>query len=186
MENLIIEIIYFLITKLAINQYENNMIYNTGIDILQFLYFIALFAITLYFLISQKKQSTLLINSTVFLVLYSLILRIFMEEITEIFTPIQGIVNFAKYAGKIYLLGLPFVAFRVLETQKNPPKNHVIFFQIIFFCLLTILFKNFFGLNGILYSVPFFEFICFVRIIFCHLAHNIIQGGFHGRFNNFK
>lgn len=186
MKNLIVTIVYFLITKLNIYQYDNTLIYQAGIDVLQFLYFVALFAVNLYLLTSTKKRPTLLICSTIFLILYSLILRILLEEIAEFFTPVQGIINFAKYAGKIYFIGLPFASFRILETQTKPPKNYIIFLRIILFSIITILLKKFFGLNGILYSLPFYEFISFCRIIFTHFIHNIKQGGFYGRFNNFK
>lgn len=186
MRNLIVTIIYFLITKLTIYQYNNNLIYQAGIDVLQFLYFVALFAVNLYLLTNTKKRSTLLIYSTIFLIVYSFLLRMFIEQIAKCFTPIQGIQNFAKYAGKIYFISLPFASFQILEMQTNPPKIYIIFLKVILFDSITIFFQKIFGLNGILYCLPFYEFICFCRIIFTHLIHTIKQGGFYGRFNNFK
>ncbi len=174
-----IEIIYFLIVRISIHQYDYNNIYHSGIDIIQFLYFIALFIVTLYFSISHKKKSTLLINSTIFLIIYSTILRIFIKSIAVYFTNIQGIINFANYAGKIYFICLPLSSFRLLCSKNS-------FFNIILFFITTVLFQTFFDLNGLLYSIPFYEFICFSRIVINYFTQTIKQGGFYGRFNNFK
>ncbi len=166
-----LEIIYLLMIKINIIQFANP-IYHTGIDVIQFLYFGAVFILYLYFSIRPKKAPTLLKNATIFLIFYSIFLHFSLEKIAANFTTISGTINFIKYAGKIYFICLPLISFRIWAEQTNPPKKIFIFVKIFLFSLLTFCLQKLFGLNGILYSVPLFEFICFCQIILKNFTHN--------------
>ncbi len=149
-----------------------NSIYNAGIDVIQFLYFEAIFILYLYFSISQKKPSSLLKNATIFLIFYSIFLHFALEKIATNFTTILGVINFIKYAGKIYFICLPLISFRIWEEQNNSTKKYFTFLKIFLFFLFIICLQKLFGLNGILYSVPLFEFIYFCQIILKNFTHN--------------
>lgn len=156
------ELFCFEITRLNIFSYQNNAIYIASINIVQILYFLPILLISLYFfIISTKPNKSLLINSTIGLILYAIFLHIFIAPITSLFTNTQGIINFTKYASKIYFICLPLMGVRILGIKKETMKKSyfLLIFRIVLLFVITIIFKNLFDLKGVLYGWTLSELI---------------------------
>lgn len=156
------ELFCFEITRINLFSYHNDAIYVTSINIVQIVYFLPVFLISLYFFISTKSNKSLLINSTIALILYAIFLHIFIVPITSFFTNTQGIINFTKYASKIYFICLPLVGVRIWGIKKEKNIKNCFWFvltRIIFLLLITLVFKNLFELKGVLYACPLCEMI---------------------------
>lgn len=150
------ELICFTVTRISLFSYINNEIYFWSMNFVQFLYFLPVLLIALYFFISTKSDKRLLVNSTIGLILYAIILHIFMVPIVSLFTNKQGIVNFTEYTWKIYSICLPLVGIRVLGIKKS---YFLFVFRIILLFIITLVFKKFFALKGTLYAWPLCEII---------------------------
>ena len=80
----------------------------------------------------------------------------------------QGIINFIKYASKIYFICLPLIGFRIffILKEKNRKKLFfLIFMRIILLFGITVIFNYLFGLKGVLYSWSLSELITFFIIV---------------------
>lgn len=159
---IISEIICFFVVKISIDLFENNDIYSIGINIVQFLYFLAMFVSSLYLLLGKNSNLRKLIYTSFGLILYSLVLHFFIKQIASLFTTINGIIHFVEYASKIYFICLPLIGYKILLIKKEESIQKVIFLlglRIILFIITIFLFRNLFALKGVLYSWPLSEFI---------------------------
>ena len=159
------EILCFLITRIYLTSYDKQNIYGFSMNIVQSLYFLPIFLISIYFLISKKPNKSLIIHSTIGLIFYSITLHIFIIPICSLFTKNTGIVHFVEYASKIYFICLPLIGFRIffILREKNMKKLYLfIFMRIILLSGITILFHHLFQLKGILYGWTICEFIVFL------------------------
>lgn len=151
---IISEFICFFIIKTNLIKYDQNGIYSYSINIVQGLYFLPILLLTIYIYLSKKTQKTLLINCTIFLIIYSIILHNFITPIASIFTATPGVINFVKYASKIYFICLPLVGFRILKMKLASIKQLCLLGleRLIGLALLTVLLGYWFGLTGVLYG----------------------------------
>ena len=158
---IISEMICFYILRTNVIFYKNDHIYSFGIDIVQFLYFLAVFICGLYLFFCGTSNRTKLIYSTLALILYSIFLHIFIREITGLFTGVNGIVNFVEYAFKIYFIGLPLVGFSIfsIKNQTTNVSYFLLFMKILLLLIIVTVFSNLFELKGVLYSWPLIELI---------------------------
>ncbi len=168
---IISEIICFFVVKISIDLFENNDIYSIGINIVQFLYFLAMFVSSLYLLLGKNSNLRKLIYTSFGLILYSLVLHFFIKQIASLFTTINGIIHFVEYASKIYFICLPLIGYKILLIKKEESIQKVIFLlglRIILFIITIFLFRNLFALKGVLYSWPLSELI---TMLLFHIKH---------------
>lgn len=161
------ELVCFWIIKINLISYDIQNIYDSAINIVQGLYFLAVLAVSIYIFISNKSHKSLIINSTIGLIIYSIILHFSITSIVSCLTKISGVINFVKYASKIYFICLPLVGFRILTIKKRHIKKSyfLICLRVILLVLITFLFNYCFNLKGVLYAIPLNEFIIFVILI---------------------
>lgn len=161
------EWICYFITITSLISYDNNSIYLSSINIIQILYFLPILFVSLYAFFNPKDSRSIFINSTIGLIIYSVILHIFINPIASLFSNIPGIINFVEYASKIYFICIPLTGTRILIIKKeNIKKSYfLIFFRIILLFVITLILKKLFELKGVLYSWPIYEFLLFISLI---------------------
>ena len=159
---IISELICFFIIRINLIKYDTNNLYLSAMNIVQILYFLPILLLYIFFYISKKVNKKLLIFSTMGLIIYSIFLHFCITPITSFFTNTPGIINFTKYASKIYFICLPLISFRIFIIF-NCDLNYVYFLtRFILFTLITFIFDYYFGLKGILYSNPLCELLYFI------------------------
>lgn len=164
---IISEIFCLFMIKMNITLYENNDIISSGINFVQFLYFLPMFVSSLYIFLCKNSNRTKIIYSTIGLILYSISLHFFIEQIATLFTNVSGIIHFVEYASKIYFISLPLVGFKILAIKKEENIQKIFFLlllRIILLLIISLIFNHLFKLKGILYSWPLNDFIFFIGI----------------------
>lgn len=157
----ICEIICFGITDFFIIDYD--MLYFKAMLILQLLHLLP----TLLIALPANPTKKLLTISTFLLIIYSVILHFFIDEIISVFVKARGLINFVEYASKIYFICFPLVGFRILWAKHE--NLHDAFLgdisRILLLTFISILFNDLFFIKGVLYAVPLSEVIIFIILI---------------------
>lgn len=156
------EIICLSITRFSINLSENT--YNISLNIVQGLYFIPILIVSLYTFLTSKSKKNIIIFSTIFLIFYSILLRLFIKQIASLFAVSLGVINFVEYSSKIYFICLPLIGFRIYHLKNTRRIYYILVSRIVLFFILSLLLNYFFNLKGILYAIPLHEFIYFIII----------------------
>lgn len=158
---LLAELICFSITRIYVFAFQNDAIYISGMNIVQSLYFLPIFLISLYFFISTKTNKTLIIHSTIGFIFYTIIMHFGIAPISSFFTDTQGMINFTNYASKIYFICLPLAGFQIWGIKEKAMRKScfLLIFKILLLFLITLIFDQFFALKGVLYAWPLSELI---------------------------
>lgn len=158
------ELLCFQITRIYLSSYTNNEIYLSSMNLVQSLYFLPFILTSIYFFTGIRSDKSLIINSSIGLILYTITLHIFIFPIVSIFTDIQGVINFVEYAWKIYSICLPLIGIQMLAIKKEAIKKScfLLIFKMIMLFLITFIFNKLFALKGVLYAWSLSEMIWFL------------------------